>query len=460
MHTATLNMTDSLKASSRSSLSLKQGDRFIPNRSGMNRDVAHYNLVAVPTEEDSDNLLLCTPAESESQYKNTLAKSLFGEDTGKVEEHKILALKNKAPAPNPAYQNRLKVLYSQNVSSHKRSSVNVSSDAYMTLDAPGLVDDYYLNLLDWSQSNVLAIALSSCVYLMDCSASQPELLHEFEDDLVTSVSYSPSNSQYLAVGLDSNVVQLWDTTRRAPIRKLEGHQGRVGAISWNGAILSTGSYDGTIRNWDVRSRNPLVSTFSGHAGEVCGLRWSLDGKQLASGGNDNILNIWEMDQEAPRFSFEEHQAAVKALAWCPWQPSLLASGGGTADRSIKFWNTQTGQLLNSIDTESQVCALQWSVHRKELISSHGFSKNQICTWKYPTMTKTAEFTGHTARVLHLAQSPDGTSLISAGADESLRYWRIYDPVDDVKKSQAASAASSVKPSASTRSIRSSMNKIR
>jgi cell division cycle protein 20 (cofactor of APC complex) len=433
----------------------------------MNRDVAHYNLVAIPTEEDS--LIPCSEAEQESQYKNTLAKSLFGEDSGNVEEHKILALKNKAPAPNPAYQNRLKVLYSQNLSSHKRSTVNVSSDSYMTLDAPGtsdltavltatgIVDDYYLNLLDWSQGNTLAIALSSCIYLNDISTAQPELLHDFGDDLVTSINYSPTNSQYLAVGLDSSVVQLWDTTRGAPIRKLEGHQGRVGALSWNGFILSTGSYDSTIKNWDVRSRNPLVSTYSGHSGEVCGLRWSLDGKQLASGGNDNILNIWQQDQDVPRFSFEEHQAAVKAVAWCPWQPSLLASGGGTADRSIKFWNTQTGQLLNSIDTESQVCALQWSVHRKELISSHGFSKNQICTWKYPTMTKTAEFTGHSARVLHLAQSPDGTRLVSASADETLRYWHIYDPVDDVKKGASAATA---KPSASTRSIRSSMNKIR
>lgn len=49
-----------------------------------------------------------------------------------------------------------------------------------------------------------------------------------------------------------------------------------------------------------------------------------------------------------------HAAAVKALAWCPFQSNLLASGGGTADRCIKFWNTHTGALLNSIDTGSQV----------------------------------------------------------------------------------------------------------
>lgn len=49
-----------------------------------------------------------------------------------------------------------------------------------------------------------------------------------------------------------------------------------------------------------------------------------------------------------------HQAAVKALAWCPWLPSLLASGGGTADRKIRFWNCNSGVCINDIDTQSQV----------------------------------------------------------------------------------------------------------
>ena len=40
---------------------------------------------------------------------------------------------------------------------------------------------------------------------------------------------------------------------------------------------------------------------------------------------------------------------------------------------------------------SQVCALQWSRHEKEILSSHGFSQNQLCLWKYPSMAKIAEF---------------------------------------------------------------------
>lgn len=112
--------------------------------------------------------------------------------------------------------------------------------------------------------------------------------------------------------------------------------------------------------WTVRVRDS-TATFVGHSQEVCGLRWSLSGQQLASGGNDNLLHIWDAavstssaEQSAPLFRLEGHQAAVKALAWCPYQNNLLASGGGTADRCIKFWNTKVGYCTNSIDTNSQV----------------------------------------------------------------------------------------------------------
>ena len=91
---------------------------------------------------------------------------------------------------------------------------------------------------------------------------------------------------------------------------------------------------------------------------------------------------------------------------------------------IRFWNTNSGAFLNAVDTHSQVCALQWSQHDKELVSSHGYSHNQLILWKYPSMVKVAELTGHTSRVLHMAQSPDGQTVVSAAADETLRHWKI------------------------------------
>lgn len=92
--------------------------------------------------------------------------------------------------------------------------------------------------------------------------------------------------------------------------------------------------------------------------QVCGLKWAPDQRHLASGGNDNKLFVWDTanSKSGPMLKFTEHQAAVKAIAWSPHQAGLLASGGGTADRCIRFWNTITAQPLQCVDTGSQVCA--------------------------------------------------------------------------------------------------------
>ncbi len=90
---------------------------------------------------------------------------------------------------------------------------------------------------------------------------------------------------------------------------------------------------------------------------------------------------------APRQLLRDHTAAVKALSWCPWQRNVLASGGGSSDRTIKIWNSSSAAVMKSVDTGSQVSAIQWSDTHKELISGHGFSDNQLILWKYSSMSK-------------------------------------------------------------------------
>jgi cell division cycle 20-like protein 1 (cofactor of APC complex) len=126
----------------------------------------------------------------------------------------------------------------------------------------------------------------------------------------------------------------------------------------------------------------------------------------------------------------------------------LASGGGTADRAIKFWTTLSDELsaslndmsdtplpqlsqprqhgaIQSIDTGSQICNLLWSTHVNELVSTHGYSQNQITVWSYPSMHKLATLTGHTMRVLYLALSPDGQTIVTGAGDETLRFWNVF-----------------------------------
>ncbi|KAI7696056.1 hypothetical protein SSS_04620 [Sarcoptes scabiei] len=211
-------------------------------------------------------------------------------------------------------------------------------------------------------------------------------------------------------------------------------------MSWNNYIISNGSKDGCIYNHDVRVASSMVGTLQGHSQEICGLKWSPNGRMLASGGNDNLVNIWPncfMGQSTssavePLFKFTHHQAAVKALAWCTWRMNCLASGGGTNDRNIRIWNTQTGQCMHVVDTKSQVSSLLWSEQYRELISSHGYVNNELIIWTYPTFTKVAELVGHSARVLGMAMSADGSTVVSLGADETLRFWDCFD-VDPEKK---------------------------
>ena len=106
---------------------------------------------------------------------------------------------------------------------------------------------------------------------------------------------------------------------------------------------------------------------------MCGLKWSPDNQYLASGGNDNKLFVWNTNSTQPVHTYTEHIAAVKAIAWSPHHHGLLASGGGTADRCIRFWNTLTGQPMQSVDTGSQVCNLAWSKHASELVRQVQFN---------------------------------------------------------------------------------------
>lgn len=69
-----------------------------------------------------------------------------------------------------------------------------------------------------------------------------------------------------------------------------------------------------------------------------------------------------------------HSAAVKAMAFCPWQRGLLATGGGSNDRSINFWHTFSGARLATIDTAAQVTGLVWSLTRREIAATFGYAQ--------------------------------------------------------------------------------------
>eukprot|EP01130_Rhizamoeba_saxonica_P002379 TRINITY_DN12191_c0_g1_i1.p1 TRINITY_DN12191_c0_g1~~TRINITY_DN12191_c0_g1_i1.p1 ORF type:complete len:485 (-),score=93.95 TRINITY_DN12191_c0_g1_i1:233-1654(-) len=391
-------------------------DRFIPRRCCKSLDLQHFKLLAGDEKEESDSLNL---------YNKSVAETLFEEDEVSA---KVLSFDTVVEKDKSVVKKLRK--YHVDVKGALSSKRKIASDPFKILDAPGLSDDYYLNLLDWNSDNILSVALHNSVYLWNAETAKVDHLLTLPGDAtVSSISLVDGQmSNLMAIGTDDYEVQIWDINQKRKLRTLRGHVGRVSSLAWRENVLSTGSRDTMIFNNDIRIANPLISAFRNHTQEVVGLKWSPDGSQLASGGNDNLLNIWSASTGGLQYKFEEHQAAVKAVAWCPFKHNTLASGGGNADQTIRFWNTSTGKCMNVIDTKSQVCSLQWSKDMQELVSSHGFPQNQMVVWKYPTMEKVTELTGHESRVLHTALNPSGNIIASAAGngDETIRFWKLYD----------------------------------
>ncbi|KAJ5221830.1 WD40 repeat-like protein [Penicillium citrinum] len=374
--------------------------------------------------EDNEPSTYSRPAPDAVAYESSLANAC-----GVNLNTRILAF--KPPPPESSKPIDLRAQYNRPLRPAKSQSAQfrrrVQTAPERVLDAPGLLDDYYLNLLDWSSGNQVAIGLERNVYVWSAeSGSVNCLLETSPDTYVSSVKWS-GDGAYVGVGLGTGEIQIWDVEEGSKLRSMYGHDSRVGVMGWSKHTLSTGARSGLVFNHDVRIAQHKVAELVSHTSEVCGLEWRSDGAQLATGGNDNLVNIWDARSlSAPKFTKTNHRAAVKALSWCPWQLNLLATGGGSYDRHIHFWNTTTGARTNSIDTGSQVTSLRWSNHYREIVSSSGFPDNSLSIWSYPTLVRNVEIPAHETRVLHSSLSPDGQMLATAAADESLKFWKVFE----------------------------------
>ena len=180
-------------------------------------------------------------------------------------------------------------------------------------------------------------------------------------------------------------------------------------FGWNGAIT-------------------LLARIEVHSQQICGLAWTPDGELFASGGNNNACYLFETrnvlrnpnSSDIPSGTVTVRQgpdgesiyaiatghntvrqvpgtqakhrwelnAAVKAIAFCPWQRGLLAIGGGSNDRCIHFYHTMSGACLATIDCAAQVTALIWSQTRREIVATFGFAQPEhpfrIAVFAWPT----------------------------------------------------------------------------
>lgn len=363
------------------------------------------------------------------------------------------------------------------------ASTNLGRAPEMCLGAPNLRDDFYSRLVDWSSNNLLTVSMSSSVVYRNMENNVVSRIPaESPDERAACIAWSP-DALYLGVGLDNGIVRIYDPVSKDPIREYRPHHDIdfAGDFSWKDTnVFTIGYQSGLLRTYDVReSRGGKL--FRSHQTRVCGVKWNPDGRFVASGGADGVIicldsryerkapivTVYNYDLPPPtssdadvgsspgaerksnpelsslavRWRTRQHRSTVKALAWCPWEPGMLASGGGTQDGTIRFWNVTKGcQKRTAISTQSQITSLHFSQSCREIVSTHGYAfapnatdtvlaaprRHSILVHSYPRGEVVGRiFDAHHGRITHSCLSPDATRIVTSGSDDSIRIYRIF-----------------------------------
>jgi WD40 repeat protein len=239
---------------------------------------------------------------------------------------------------------------------------------------------------------------------------------------------------------------------RQQFGELSGHSREVSvmALSPDGETLASGSWDHTIRLWDVStalntgmdSGQQIGETLAGHGDTVTGVAFSPDGQTLASGSWDNTIRLWDISTVLdtgvgtvqqigePLVARKDALDPVNSLAFSPDGKTLVS--GSSVTGAIRVWDVSTmlatgaggGDLIGAlVGHEFNVNCFAFSPDGKTLAS--GSSDGTVRLWDMESGQQIGEaLTGHESGVNSVAFSLDGKTLASGSQDKTIRLWNV------------------------------------
>ncbi|EAW36886.1 Serine/Threonine protein kinase with WD40 repeats [Lyngbya sp. PCC 8106] len=237
---------------------------------------------------------------------------------------------------------------------------------------------------------------------------------------VRSVAFS-RDSRTLASGSWDNTIKLWDVQTQREIATLTGHSNGVLSVAFSrdSRTLASGSWDNTIKLWDVQTQRQ-IATLTGRSNSVRSVAFSPDGRTLASGNGDKTIKLWDVQTQRQIATLTGRSNSVRSVAFSP-DGRTLASG--SEDKTIKLWDVQTRREITTLTGHSDwVNSVAISPDGRTLAS--GGNDKTIKLWDVQTRREIATLTGHSNWVNSVAFSPDSRTLASGSGDDTIKLWDV------------------------------------
>lgn len=237
---------------------------------------------------------------------------------------------------------------------------------------------------------------------------------------IEQVIWNPTDSNRLATCWSEGVVEICKRNGddRVTLRVKDSYL-RAAAWSRDGEQFATGSADGFVRIWNLKSPAMPTLTF-GYGSEVLAISWNPTGNRLAAAGVDRQVIIRDMTSGQERRWTTDHIERITSICWHP-DRELLATG--SQDGTIKIWNVSNEkQILSYEQHRSSIVSIAWNSDGTQ-IASASINPN-IHLWDTESGELVKTLHGHTANVSQLTWNPDGRRLGSAGRDGHLKIWDV------------------------------------
>ncbi len=238
---------------------------------------------------------------------------------------------------------------------------------------------------------------------------------------VRAVAFFPNGFSF-ASGSYDRTLKLWNVRDNQSFGTLSNHLGSVSGINAiavhpSGNTFATACIDKSVKLWNFRSGQP-VRNLEGHTGQVYSVAYSPDGKTLISASADKTIKIWNWRKGEMLQTLQGHQDKIVSVAFDPDGKKIASA---SFDKTIKIWDVNTGkELLNIIGHNAPVNAIAFSPDGKTIAS--GSQDQTVKIWDANTGRVIRTLSGHTGGVLAVAFNRDGSAIASGGSDKTIRIW--------------------------------------